>query len=128
MTRTMAEAQMQLRAIGLEILTSRNTESELCLSPEDIAKGAVVLSDDENMVRLVALGGMGTMLYEALTEWLLTYEKTRQRWLSETPSGRRCLQDRAPATFARVMAARRARKQNIKAARRARGHQPRFNA
>jgi hypothetical protein len=110
MTKTMAEAVVSLAGIVADILKQRNEQIDLCLSPKDIASGIQMACADENMVRLVALGGLGSMLYDALQEWLNNYEHKRQQWLAETPAGRRILKERAPAVFDRVM---KARKQHV---------------
>lgn len=110
MTKTMAEATVSLAGIVADILKQRNEAVDLCLSPKDIASGIQMACADENMVRLVALGGLGSMLYDALHEWLDNYEHKRQQWLAETPAGRRTLKERAPAVFDRVM---KARKQHV---------------
>lgn len=106
MTKTMDEAAQILRGIIVDILVQRNEPSDLCLSGEEIAKAADLASQDENMVRLVALGGLGSMLYEALDDWLKLYEKTRQRWLTTTRAGRRTLQAKAPHVLQRIKAER----------------------
>ena len=117
MTKTMAEATISLAEIIRAVLTERNKAVDLCLSPNDMATAIQLACADENIVRLVALGGLGSMLYEALEEWLLNYERQRQRWLSETPPGRRVLKERAPEVFERVMRYRREHEAAVKLAR-----------
>lgn len=107
MTKTMDEAATTLREVVVSVLVERNGPADLCLSAADIARAAELVSQDENMVRLVAFNGMGTNLYEALQDWLTLYERTRQRWLSQTRPGRRVMREHAPAALSRVIKAQR---------------------